>query len=829
MILQLITLLLTTSLTPVSYNLYRNFETQNKKISFAYNERKVSTVSEFINAFTSNANIVVTEDLDFTNYNDNIKNKNLTFSGTINGQCHEFKNLNVPLTNINNGMIENIVLTSSSITTIDSLSYATYGNIAKINNGTIDCIGVEKDYIFNQSTNSEETYFGSICGMNNENGSVNYSYYKGTLNFTGNSSEGGLTYLGNICGYSNGTLDYLYSTASNKININTENSSLTFGGISGTSSSIQNSLSKNELSITKLFDIETYQGKLEFGHISTKSNENNCYQIDTINTNDKFQDNDSVEQLEDISKLDKKIDYKSTKFCDNGVYNNETSLYEYQKEFYQISCGVKNNLAYDDTVNIKLPTNYSATLNGEIKEQNFTIDWSGFYNLVITYSKFEEYEKNLFFTIQASMTGIDNNGVYSFSNLPKATFTSCKAKLDGNEYVPDTIINEVGNHTIELIGLNGYSQTYFFTIKPDIIGVENNGVYNGSVTYSISGVSQYCLNGNIITNEENVIIVPGYHNITITGTNDYIEELHFTINPLIYDVLGQNIADLETRIYEGSTLFNISGGTAYIDGIQYKSNELYSTVGNHTLTIQGISNYKKDFNFVIKPEISLTYNSNNSNATYTCSDGETYLDGHLIDNQSVISVPGEHIIIIKGENGYVSEQNVVNISLYTYLVEKYDGVCEFTFSGGICKLDDEYISNDITGTESSKTIHITRIGNHTISVYGFDEKEIYYNKSFSITTNLNLIPNGIYTEPPIIPALDADLYLDGKKIETNIQKRVEDNGKHTLKVIGTNFEKEYTFEYKNPSNTSTIIYSCISILAIGLIISIIVIRKKESK
>ena len=100
---------------------------------------------------------------------------------------------------------------------------------------------------------------------------------------------------------------------------------------------------------------------------------------------------------------------------------------------------------------------------------------------------------------------------------------------------------------------------------------------------------------------------------------------------------------------------------------------------------------------------------------------------------------------------------------------------------------------------------------------------------FDIKGNLESIPQGRFIVPPVIPALDADCYLDGKRINCKAgETRIEDGGMHKLRVVGSGFDKEYVFEYANMAMPMSLAYGG-AILFVAIVLgSVVLVRRRKS-
>ena len=127
-------------------------------------------------------------------------------------------------------------------------------------------------------------------------------------------------------------------------------------------------------------------------------------------------------------------------------------------------------------------------------------------------------------TIEPTIIGIDDGQVYTKSLTPNNNAEDMT--LNGVEYNNEPITN-CGYYTLVINGTNGYQKTLNFTIDTIVDGVENNGIYEGSVTPTFTKGTA-TLNGEPYTSGE-TITTPGVHNLVITGENGYSISLSFEV------------------------------------------------------------------------------------------------------------------------------------------------------------------------------------------------------------------------------------------------------------------------------------------------------------
>jgi len=130
---------------------------------------------------------------------------------------------------------------------------------------------------------------------------------------------------------------------------------------------------------------------------------------------------------------------------------------------------------------------------------------------------------------------------------------------------------------------------YNFSLRPLILGFEDNNVYNDSVTPYISS-------GNIILNNDifisgTIIDKPGNYELSIDGINDYLETYNFTITSNMNGIINN-------QIYNDTVEISFKG-EGYLNNQFVTSPLLVSEEGEYILKISGENNYLETYYFQI--------------------------------------------------------------------------------------------------------------------------------------------------------------------------------------------------------------------------------------
>lgn len=594
------------------------------------------------------------------------------------------------------------------------------------------------------------------------------------------------------------------------------------------------------------------------------------------------------------------IDYTSnTKITEYGkhdlklIYNGGYSTYS----FYIIPHleGVINNGIYDSSVTINTEYEY-LLLNNNPYTSGTPITEVG--NHVLILKNLNGYDHKIEFTITETYKNISNNASYQGSVMP--LINGGTLTLDGNAYVSGTTIEEVGHHTLTITGLNGYTNNINFTVCEEPGELEFNKEYFESVLINIPNATlelnfQPFTNNTILktvgnhtlsvlgTNgyrqDYNFVITPNYKFYADGNYNDFINGQSFQNTNYIY-LMVNNVE---------SILLN--------DNLYSSGNYIYD-IGNYELTIYGVNGYTFDLYFT--KEVDLSGFSTNEDIPYKKIDFKntvlTQLNGEDIPNSTTIYTIGNHELKIYGVGDYIK---TISFVIHPYLYESNSYISEsktefYSRNGAIIRLynklqgttlsDEYYEGIEIDGIEYTNNTYYHLVGNHTLTVYGINnyiyeldftinptitniyedaetirfKPEIYLNSSndysdentyvlldgiqFTLNTNiydvgyhkisihgsgdylleinftilpyiLNLEENKTYTSPVTPSVYNCELLLNKKPYATGTI--INELGNHVLTVIGCNgYSKDYHFQIESPNVNNYAYRSFVSSVAI---------------
>ena len=345
--------------------------------------------------------------------------------------------------------------------------------------------------------------------------------------------------------------------------------------------------------------------------------------------------------------LDDKL-YKSELINFYGLHKISVIGVDYTNDYFvyiDLDTNLTNNNLYESVVRIN--ANATILLDNEEIENDYLLNVVG--NHVITF--IGVFAKSIYdITVKENVIGIEQNGIYQ--NKPMSiNVLNATLRLNGNPYINDTKITDVGYYTLEVFGSGNYYNKYTFVN-------EYKATFNdldkfNNLTVVIPNATLY-LDGKPYSNE--LVEEIGNHVVTICGVGEYKKEIRFTIEPNIEynQVLSENHYNATFSIFDNksSLLTNTNYKTIKIDGITYINGTQYSSVGNHTLEIIGTNDYIYTKEFTVSAYVPVENNGNyTSKIVIDNLDADMELDGKKISEDTVIK-NGTHTLVVKGANGY---------------------------------------------------------------------------------------------------------------------------------------------------------------------------------
>lgn len=260
------------------------------------------------------------------------------------------------------------------------------------------------------------------------------------------------------------------------------------------------------------------------------------------------------------------------------TYTEQTKDIDYNYEF-------KSN--YFTTYDLNFNYTNSLEIGSKIKR----IDSNDQY-VLIGYDYYLDYD----FAIRSDLTILECDTLLELNEgevfYDAVTIEFLNSATLNNSYVENGVfINYPGDYTLIY-----NDKIYNFVVEPTITGVEDNFIYKESVTPFISNGNVMLNNDIYISNTE--IDGPGNYELIVTGSNNYVSTLSFTITSNLEGIINNNI-------YTDNVSFSFKG-EGYLNNQFIESPFEVNETGEYILKIRGENNYLETYFFSIEDDIKET-------------------------------------------------------------------------------------------------------------------------------------------------------------------------------------------------------------------------------
>ena len=418
---------------------------------------------------------------------------------------------------------------------------------------------------------------------------------------------------------------------------------------------INNSINTIGNNILKVKDINSNEFVYNIPIIETQSGSRIYNNILSAKTNS-YNYNDVV-----IPSFNFDLSYQIS--VDDKLYDNEdintfglhkivlSGVNDYEETYYlfvNLDTNIIDNEVYLYSTNVV--ANASIYVDDKLVDNNALIKEVGYHYIKFIGNNLEEV--NYLINIFEVVDGITNKGIYLNKELA-INVDNAKLLLNGVSYESGTLIKDVGNYTLTVIGTNGYKSTYEF-VNNYQSNIKDNDILRGSCVLNVSNAKVYL--DRVPYEPGQRIDEIGNHEVKIIGLNGYEESFKFTIEPyIIYTnevVNNEYVASFKLMANEDEILDSNNYKLLTIDSNTYSNNEEINEVGNHKLRIVGANGYEYSKDFTIEGYTKLLNDGKyNDKIVIDRINAQMTLDGKEITKDTVVG-NGTHTLVINGANGY---------------------------------------------------------------------------------------------------------------------------------------------------------------------------------
>ena len=243
---------------------------------------------------------------------------------------------------------------------------------------------------------------------------------------------------------------------------------------------------------------------------------------------------------------------------------------------------------------------------------------------------------------------------------------SYSAMVNGKKTSELTEFTEVGYYSVIVFGANGYSKSYQFTLLNSDIDLLDTTIIDEAFDIDCDVYQEVYIND--VLREGNISLdLYGFYKVELVGLEGYTYSLYFA-----YITNDDDYSDQTVRRFEIETDTAVS---VILDGELVEEDMILKEVGYHTIIVNGVEGYSKEFNITIK-EATILIDDYEELEKFKVGDvgGTLYLNGEKYTPDTEISAIGDYTFVVKGVNGY--EKTIHFQIRHDYPIENYENYDE---------------------------------------------------------------------------------------------------------------------------------------------------------
>ncbi|XMB73175.1 hypothetical protein RJI07_04480 [Mycoplasmatota bacterium WC30] len=206
-------------------------------------------------------------------------------------------------------------------------------------------------------------------------------------------------------------------------------------------------------------------------------------------------------------------------------------------------------------------------VNGELSLDSDLV-YPGYYHIEIKNGEYS-FEYSITIHPKVIIDGIQYEEFYT-NNIH--VYSAGDIYINGDSYTSGQEINDPGNYTIKILGINDYIYEESFVIIPVITYFDGNNTYDFIDNLEITSEITIFSNGtSMLVNQETynstIISNPGEYQLVVSGINDLQVILNFHIYPTVKGLTEKTIYDSVTLSVFGEGILNgqTVGGVVIVD------------------------------------------------------------------------------------------------------------------------------------------------------------------------------------------------------------------------------------------------------------------------
>jgi hypothetical protein len=408
---------------------------------------------------------------------------------------------------------------------------------------------------------------------------------------------------------------------------------------------------------------------------------------------------------------------------------------------------------------------------------------------------------------EVEIIGVQDGGAYTQDLI--ITISEGTATIDGQAYISGTTYNIVGYHTLVVYDdLNQEVESIDFTILPRFTDSVDGAEYLDTYTLNLENEADVVVNYKTADNGTNYTTL-GTYNVHVYGTNGFHGIYHF-------DILSSTLEYLDTHVTFHNIDIDIDQFYAvYINKIKQHEDFTFSKVGNYSIEVLGLNNFKKTYTFTkayytTTVEVSGVYDRG---VLLQKQDSVSWkIDGVNMADDVVgryITKVGEHTVTFYGENDY---EKSISFTITEGDIGLYDGkVYNDYFS-----LDFEGFSVTVNGVAYKTGLERSGAGYYDVVIKGANGYVSEYN--VLVKEDIPFEDFEVLNESLTLDMDFETIYVNGKEVENY---RFYETGKYRVVLEGINgYIEGYTVYYTNGHDqTSSLVLVTGASLGVLLVIT----------
>lgn len=365
------------------------------------------------------------------------------------------------------------------------------------------------------------------------------------------------------------------------------------------------------------------------------------------------------------------------------------------------------------------------------------------------------------------------------------------ATLNGEPYLSETVINEIGYHELVLYESDIEVNRVSFTILPRFSNSMEDLVVNNSLDIQLENVGIITIDHQMIDNNSTYRYA-GEHTLTVFGLKGYEKSYSVTVRDTIVDYIKEN------EMFSDFTIDISKYLEVYYDGKKVEENLTFTEIGHYSITVLYTNRLEETIDFTYAHMTNRFVNGGeypNSLLLQKDSAEKWFIDNAEQKNglnNIILKKVGKHTIIYYGQNDYEKA--------YTITITEGDiGIVDGMVFQDYFQLEYTGFSVTLNGISYKSDYKKSGAGYYDLMVKGTHGYEnlysIFINEDVPFEKPVNLTEVPTITESVTLNQDFKKIYVNGKEVE---DFRFSKSGEYRIVYLGAGgYIDAYTIKYEN--------------------------------